>query len=236
MAESIEVPATAKAATRPESLTERAYTYLKDEIISGRIAPGTLLDGGQIAREMGVSKTPVREAVLRLEQEGALEVTARRGIRVLPLNADDLQAIYQVITALEVEAVHLLALKNPSKAELSPLFEQIVRMRVAAEAEDGEAWNRADEAFHRSLFDMCGNARLREVGHLYRDKSQRAHFVALRLVPIEQKARSVEAHSEILTFLTSGDANAARSLHRKQRQRGGALLLESIRAMRLDHL
>lgn len=218
------------------SLTDKAYAYLKGEIISGGIAPGSLLDANALAGTMGVSRTPVREAILRLANEGAVEVNARRGMRVVTLTASDLQEIYEVITALEIQAVDLLTSSKPQKSDLKPLVEQVVRMRVAAEIGDGEAWNLADEGFHRGLLDLSGNRRLAEAGNGYRDMAQRAHFVALRLVSIEQKAGSIQAHADLINVIQSGDAEAARELHRKQRQRGSTLLVDSLREMKLEHL
>ena len=109
-------------------------------------------------------------------------------------------------------------------------------MRVAAEIGDGEAWNRADEGFHRAIFDLCGNPRLAAAGHSFRDKAQRAHFVALRLVPIEQKDRSIEAHSELISMLESGDVDTARRNHRRQRHRGATLLVDALKQMQLQQL
>lgn len=221
---------------KSQSLTDRVYSHLKSRIISGKLGPGSFLDANGLALEMEVSKTPVREAILRLENEGAVRVDARRGIVVLPLTADDLQAFYQVITALEVEAVHRLTSEKPTTGILAPLFEQIDRMRQAADNGDGEGWNFADEAFHRALLDLCGNARLAEAGHSYRDKAQRAHFVALRLVPIETKQQSVEAHADLIRVIEAGDADLALRTHRQQRQRGAKLLVEALRKLKLEHL
>lgn len=220
--------------SRTGSLTDRAYTFLKTEIISGRIMPGSLVDAGEIAQRIGMSKTPVRESILRLANEGVLEVNPRRGVRVVPVTADDLHAIYEVITAIEVEAVSRLTLSKPGRKDLKPLIEQVIRMRVATETEDGEAWNLADEAFHRGLMNLCGNPRLAEAGNTYRDMAQRAHFVALRLVSIDQKTTSTASHSDLLETILTGDAAHARHVHRRQRERGDALLVEALRKIGMD--
>lgn len=221
---------------KAESLTDRAYAYLKAEIISGRVPAGALLDAKALADTMGVSRTPVREALLRLANEGVVEVNARRGIRVVTLTAADLQAIYEVITALEIEAVHRLTAAGSDRERLAPLTEQLVRMRVATEDGDGEAWNLADEGFHRCLLDLCGNDRLAEAGRRYRDMAQRAHFVALRLVPLEEKSRSNESHADLIRTIRSGDAEAAQRMHRVQRNRGSKLLVDVLREIKLGHL
>lgn len=215
------------------SLTDRVYAALKADIVSGHYPPGGLIDANDVASTIGVSRTPVREALLRLANEGAVEVSARRGVRVKPLTADDLQNLYEVISALEIQAVTRLAVREPQKADLAPLVEQLVRMRLAIELADGDAWNLADEAFHRALFDLCGNPRLREAGHNYRDAAQRAHFVALRLVSLEQKADSVAAHARLIDDITTGDPDIARKSHGAQRARGGDLLVSALRELGL---
>lgn len=219
-----------------ESYTSLAYAHLKREIMSGHIGAGGQIDAKAIADELGVSRTPVREAILRLASEGVVEVNARRGMRVLPLSVDEIQAIYQLITAIEVEAVFLMASRNDRVEAVRALGQAVARMDAAIEASDGEAWNLADEQFHRALLEQSGNARLAEAGRTYRDIAQRAHFVALRLVPLPQKARSADAHRELIAKIEAGDAFNARETHRGQRNRGGELLVASLRALRLDHL
>lgn len=219
-----------------ESYTSAAYAHLKREIISGRIGAGSQIDAKAIAEELGFSRTPVREAVLRLANEGVVEVNARRGMRVLPLSVDDIQSIYQVITAIEVEAVFLMA-SLPDRTDAARVLDEATsRMEAAVAAGDGEEWNLADEQFHRALLDHCGNARMAEAGRTYRDIAQRAHFVALRLVSLAQKARSADAHRELITKIVAGDAFNARETHRGQRNRGAELLLASLRTMKLEHL
>lgn len=216
------------------SLTEKTYNRIKSDIINGLIKAGADIDAGEIASTTGVSKTPVREALLRLANEGVVEVTSRRGIRVVALSAARLKNIYQVITAIEVEAVGLMAERKLIKEDLKASYEYGLKMRLAIEMDDDAAWNVADEGFHRSLLDMSGNEEIIEAGNYYRDLAQRAHFVALRLVPFDQKAKSIEAHFDLLKLITEGDANACREIHREQRVRGGELLVASLQKLGVD--
>lgn len=219
-----------------ESLTGQAYQHLKLEVLSGRIPAGSQVDAKAIGDALGVSRTPVREAMLRLANEGVLEVNSRRGVRVLPLSVNDLRSIYQVITAIEVEAVFLLASCDTRDESIAELEAATSRMASAITEEDGEKWNLADESFHRALLRGSGNTHLAEAGNTYRDIAQRAHFVALRLVPLSQKARSADAHTDLIKKIAAGDAFNARELHRTQRDRGGELLVTALRTLRLDQL
>jgi len=218
------------------SLTDVAYDHLKQEIVSGHIPAGGMVDAKEVASDLGVSRTPVREAILRLANEDIIEVTSRRGIRVLPLSVDDLTSIYQVITALEVEAVFLLSKSDGRSAGVDALRAATSEMEDAVRRQDGEAWNLADERFHRAILESCGNPRLSEAGCNFRDMAQRAHFVALRLVPLPQKTRSNEAHSELIGKIELGDSYNARELHRSQRDRGAELLVTALRELRLEQL
>ena len=218
------------------SLTDVAYDHLKGAIISGQIPAGAQVDAKEISSDLGVSRTPVREAILRLANEKIVEVTSRRGIRVLPLSVDDLYATYQVITALEVEAVFLLSAQADRSKGVQAVTQAIAEMDKTVKANDGEAWNLADEAFHRAILEYCGNPRLARAGLGFRDIAQRAHFVALRLVPISQKAASIDAHRELVDKIRQGDAYNARESHRTQRSRGAELLVAALRELRLAQL
>lgn len=218
-----------------QSLTDKAYAFIKAAILSGRIGAGASVEVNEIAETIGVSKTPVREAVLRLANEGVLEVTSRKGIRVVPISAARLSEIYQVITAIEVEAVSRMAELKLGKDELKPAFEQALRMRMAVELGDENDWNLADEGYHRALLELSENSQLFEAGSYYRDLAQRAHFVALRMVPLEQKAKSVEAHFDLLKLIMVADPAVCRQRHREQRERGAALLVNSLEKLGVDH-
>lgn len=217
------------------SLTEKVYTQIKSDIIRGQIKAGSDVDAREIAEAIGVSKTPVREALLRLANEGVVEVNSRRGIRVVAISAARLKNLYQVITAIEVEAVGLMASRFLTKDDMKSSYEQGIKMRLAIEMQDETAWNLADEGFHRSLLQLSGNAEIAEAGCHYRDLAQRAHFVALQLVSMEQKAKSIEAHFDLLNLISGGDAKACRELHREQRERGGNLLVASLEKLGVDH-
>lgn len=216
------------------SLTDKAYSQIKTRIRAGEIKPGSDIDAGEIATAIGTSKTPVREALLRLANEGVVEVNARRGIRVVAISASRLKNIYEVITAIEVEAVGLMARRSLSKNDMKSAFEQCLKMQMAVEMEEDDVWNMADEEFHRSLLHLSGNPEIAEAGCYYRDLAQRAHFVALRLVTLDQKAKSIAAHMSLLRLIGEGDEAACRQMHRAQRERGGDLLVSALEKLGVD--
>jgi len=218
------------------SMTDRAYGDIKGKVLAGTYAPGAHFEAGQLADDLGMSRTPVREALLRLQSEGILEVVAKKGVRIIPLSAGDLQDVYQIITGLEVEAVGNLARLRLTDEALAPLFRATAAMQASVADGSIDGWSMADEQFHRSLFDLSGNARLAAEGHRYRDLAQRAHFVALRLVDAEQKRRSVKSHTDLIKVIRSADEAKARQLHFEQRRRGGRLLVNIVKKYGLNLL
>jgi DNA-binding GntR family transcriptional regulator len=218
------------------SLTGRAYNDIKQQVISGELALGEHFEAGQLAEDLGMSRTPVREALLRLQNEGIIEIIAKKGIRVVPLSPVDLQEIYQIITGLEVEAVGNICALSPTRKLLTPLRKANSLMGKSIRKNLIDEWCLADEQFHRTLFDLCGNERLRAEGHRFRDLAQRAHFVAMRLIAADQKQISVDSHGELIDAIEKGAEKKARTLHLKQRLRGGEMLVSVVKTFGLNLL
>jgi DNA-binding GntR family transcriptional regulator len=108
-----------------------------------------------------MSRTPVHEAVIRLQEEGLVRVLPRRGVVVCAISADDMREIYKVIIAIETAAAELLA-EKPSKKRLSTARElELVNkaMEKALRTDDLTAWAKADEMFHKLLIEHSGNKR-----------------------------------------------------------------------------
>lgn len=220
--------------SRP-SLTDSAYKKIKGWILRGQILPNNQIEEQEIARRLSMSRTPVREALLRLQNESLIEIKRGSGIRVLSLSSTDMREIYQLITGLEALAVYLLAqrlhTKEPSprtKEALAPLYEALDALDQAAAEGDMDAWGEADERFHRSLLQTCGNKRVAQTGTQFRDITQRAHLVAARLQTLEYKLKSVEAHRALADLILAGKADEARDLHFHQRMRGEQALVEAL--------
>ncbi len=218
----------ADAAPKP-SQTDQAHARLKTMIISGELHPAELIDASRLADALGFGRTPVREALLRLQMEGIVRILPKRGVQIVMLSADDVREIYQVISALEIEAVRLLTLTLPGMDDLAPLSEIQSRMAAAAERNDTEAWLLADEAFHRQLLELNPNRRLCDVALAHRDLVQRAHFVALRLLRSEQIAMSARQHKRLIRLIASGDAATAVESHQMQRDRGADMMVGVMR-------
>ena len=216
------------------SLVERAYDWLKGEIMSDRLAAGQTIDDQAIAASLGLSRTPVREAIQMLRVEGFVEVIPRKGTRVAQITLEDLREVYQAITALEIESVVLAATRKPDEQELAPLRKAVADMVAARPRSDPTVWIKCDERFHRGLLTLSGNRRIEQLGLGLRDYAQRAHIVASRLRPIPPS--SEKAHGELIDLIAKGKVEEARRRHAEQRRSGevalvGAMERAGIRAL-----
>lgn len=216
------------------SLTEEAYRVLKSEILDNRLPPGFQALEPDLAKRLGMSRTPVREAVIRLQEEGLVEVVPRRGMRVLPVSPDDMREIYQLLTVLEAEACAMVAAAGPSPADLAPLEREVEVMETAVAAGDRESWARADDRFHRALVGLCPNHRLSNFVSMLFDQAHRTRMFTLylRVLPIN----STMDHRQLIRMIAEGDAEGASRHNRRHRERAAGELLGILERHHLHHL
>ena len=178
-----------------------------------------------------MSRTPVREALLRLESEGLVKLIPRRGARVLPVSPDDMREIYEILTALEPEVAARLAQANLGKGALGELEQATLDMEKALEEDDLDAWARADNRFHRKLLALHGNKRLMSFVRTICDWAHRARMMTLRLR--QKPTRSTSEHRQIITHILQGEAEKAREAFRQHREKTATELLEILNNLRL---
>jgi DNA-binding GntR family transcriptional regulator len=223
-----------RARTPPTTLTETAYREIRRRILDNVWPPGTQVLEQQLSADLDMSRTPVREAMVRLQQEGLVEVVPRHGMRVLPVSAADMKDIYEMLAALETAAVELVVRRRPTEAELAPLIESTQAMSDALAADDLDAWARADERFHRHLVELAGNRLIVEAVQNCWDRAHRARMVTLRMRP--KPEHSTREHLEVVDRIRRGDATGAFEAHRKHRERGSLELLAILDRHRLSNL
>lgn len=199
---------------------ETAYARLKQQILDNHYPPGAQILESEITAELNASRTPVREAFVRLEQEGLLEIVPRHGVRISALSPDDMREIYEVLMSLEPTAVELLAARKPGRAELASLIEACDAMEAALQGEpDLRAWAAADEAFHLNLARLCGNKRLAAMIMTVWEQAHRARMFTLTLRPLPVK--STAEHRAVVEAILAGDGVRAREIYHAHRKRGG---------------
>ena len=167
--------------TPPRALpaATRVYQHLKRAILEQVHQGSTLLTEAEIADAVGVSRTPVREALLRLESEGLVALYPKRGALVLPVSAQEIDDVIEARLLVEVHAADRVW---PDRAvlvtALAPLLDA---MRAGRDAGDAIAMMEADRAFHATVVDAAGNRILADLYHRLRDRQMRMGVAAFRL-------------------------------------------------------
>jgi DNA-binding GntR family transcriptional regulator len=216
------------------SLAEKAYQEIRLRILDNLWSPGYQALEQEVALALGMSRTPVHEALMRLQQEGLVEVAPRRGMRVLPVSPTDMREIYEILTALECMAAEILGKRTPSPEELRPLVEATQAMEAALGRDDLDAWARADETFHLALVKLAGNKMLLDTVMGYWDRAHRARMFTLRLRP--KPVNSTKEHMQLVDMLAAGDGTGAAQVNRSHRERASQELLSIFERYRLQQL
>lgn len=185
---------------------EEVYARLHEWIVDGTLKPGEHLREQELAEVLGVSRTPIREALLLLEESGLVETQPNRGTHVTQLDINDVKHIYPILELLEPMAVRLLE-GRIGEAEFQALeranadIEKAVEGRIAG----GAAW--ADEQFHRLIGGRCGNPELERIIADLRVKLRRmanAYFYGRVIAE-----RSVIEHAAVIEAMRAGDFERA---------------------------
>jgi DNA-binding GntR family transcriptional regulator len=195
-----------RRAAAPPTHAEALAQHLADEIVAGRLTPGTRLEEIPLAAAHGVSRTPVREALRRLESSGLVETRARRGTVVAQPEPRRLREIFAVMAELEALAAAgcARAMRPAERQALELLHKRIAAMVRAA---DLGAYREANVAFHQALYAGAHNGYLAEIAADTRRRL--APFRAAQLEAGDRLRRSHEEHGAIVTAILRGDAETA---------------------------
>jgi DNA-binding GntR family transcriptional regulator len=205
------------------SMVDAAHGQIRRRILDNAWPPGHRMLEQEVALALGMSRTPVREALVRLQNEGLVEVIPRHGMRVLPVSPTDMREIYEILTALECMAAELLAQRRPDAALLAPMQQATADMDAALAADDLDAWAAADERFHAGLIELAGNRQLAATVGNYWDRAHRARMFSLRLRP--KPVNSTREHQDLVARLLEGDGAGAAAVNRAHRERASRELL-----------
>jgi len=187
-------------------LPTKIYEIIKRKIVNRRIPLGTKLREDLLAKELGVSRTPVREALNRLAQEGLVEIFPRRGIHVIEPSVDDVIELLEIREALEGMVARLAASKITDEVlrRMKKYFEgreQQIRQREFA------GYSKADVDFHNLLLKACGNDRLVQIMNNLYDHIQ---MLRLRSVILPGRAeKSLQEHLLVIEALEKRDPDLA---------------------------
>jgi DNA-binding GntR family transcriptional regulator len=186
-------------------LRDEAYARLRAAILSGALAPGDPLRIDELAGQLALSRTPVREALARLRDEGLVQTRPRSGTRVSPLRLDEAGQALAVISALHELAVRT-AVGRLGQRELAQMAEAAKRFEEAVTAGDYERAIGADDEFHGVFVTVADNRPLRETIARFMPLLRRAEALRFGTLP---GRRSIAAHRRILSAVRRGDVEAA---------------------------
>lgn len=229
----VEPESGAPEAIESEPQVERAYWVLRAAIANLELRPNEQLSEVTLARRYGFGRTPVREAVHRLRQEGLVVSIPRRGLFVSSFTVDDIREIYELLEGIDGVAAHLVT-QRARDDELARLEELHQRMVVDLARGDLATWQEHNYAFHREFVRLAGNQRMTQSFDLLHDQLRRALLLTLPLRGAQNA--SMEEHAQLLQAICARDAETARSIAQRHRQRVRASVLEKLQSIPLAGL
>lgn len=197
--------------------TERAYKFAKERILDGRFAAGSLISEGEVASAVNLSRTPVREAFLRLESDGLLRLYPRRGALVISMSPAEVQTVMEARLLVERDAVEkILRREVPVSASLE---ESLSRQSRMAERQDYRSFIDLDRDFHRILVAAADNPIILGLYDSLRDRLTAVLIGSVRPEEAEERIRKILGeHRELVDAIAAGDAPLADRLITKHLQ------------------
>lgn len=193
-------------------MRRRVYYYLREKMDKGLLLPGAAINLNEIADVLGVSKTPLRDAMIKLEAEGFVTIWPRRGIVVNVLELEDIKYLYEVMAAME--ATILLTIQDRiEKVHLDRLRSFNSDMRIALEHGDYGTYDEMHWSFHGFFIDLSNNMFVQRL--LTPVKHRLLEFPRRGFLP-EWEKRACDEHESILDAIENGDHKEAARLIRQQ--------------------
>ncbi len=207
-------------------LADEVYEQLIDAIMRREIGPDDHLVQEKLAAELQISRTPVREALMRLEQDGVLEVSNRGSFRLYQMNDAEIRELYQARAAVEGQSARILA--NDPKSEVIAKLRDCVQREENVSDDSAKGYFEANRNIHRKFVELAGNRFLLEMFDMIWGKAMAFHlFAAIENVDL---SKSLGAHMELVDVVASGDKGAALEAFTNHIQDGFDLQIEGLRA------
>ncbi|MDU4728454.1 GntR family transcriptional regulator [Corynebacterium kefirresidentii] len=194
---------------RMQPAAERAYDFVKEKIIDGSFEPSQMLSEASLATEMGISRTPMHEAFLRLEVEGFLQLYPRRGALIVPISPQEIREVYEARLLVDRHcAEKICAMSDAERADIADQLDAtIAEQDTALDGADLRAYAQLDARFHQIIMDGGANSLLAGLGHQLRERQQR--FTATAIGRNVARARTfVDQHRTLADALRTGDLAA----------------------------
>lgn len=226
-----QTPATVDSAgpASPRLLHEEGVDRLRDLIMQGQLAPGTKLNERVLCQQLGISRTPLREALKYLASEGVVELLPNRGAIVAPLDPARLQQIFAVLESLEGLAGEL-ACRNATEQQLREIRALHFEMLAHHARHELADYFRCNQDIHIRIVEATGNEPLAQIYRSLNANARRARYMAN--LSQERWDKAVEEHNEILDALTRRDAARLQRLLREHLENKLTLVMEALGAQR----
>ncbi len=189
-----------------KSLKEQVYEYLSDQLEKGKIRPGTAINLEETSRKLGVSRTPLRDALLQLGMEGFVSILPRRGVIVNHLTLQDIKSYYEIIGALESTAL-LAAFEKITRSQIKRMHDLNSEMEKAIKQDNFNQYYQKNLMFHNIFLDHCGNKNLVKIVNTLKkrlyDFPRQEGFVK------QWEQASVAEHKEFVKLIEGGKKQEA---------------------------
>ena len=194
---------------RAVPLAEQVFQTLEEDILQGRLKPGEVITELRLSKALGVSRTPIREALQHLEQESLVEIRPNRGAVVLGITRDDLEVIYDMRIRLEGLAASLAA-KTADEEQLNAMKEVLDLQEFYVEKNNPDEQEIFDSRFHEMVYEFSGKRILYEVlKNLHRRITR---YRRLSVTDMDRARKAITEHREIYEAIRDGNGSLADTL------------------------
>lgn len=209
----------------PKLLSEDIAESIKTAIIKGKFKPGEKISEGELAESMGISRTPLREAFRKLENEGFIEIIPRKGAIVTEIDVQETYHLYEIKSTLEGLAARLAGV-NMQEKDLEKLEKVNEELRELIDQNDLEAFYKAHTKFHEGFVKLSGNRKLIQIISNLNDHFKRFGIVSLTLPG--QYENAIKQHEEIIQAFRDGDDKLVEERVKNNVMTGGKVLIDHL--------
>jgi len=192
-------------------LSEKAYRLIKQKVVTLELPPSAVIDEHVLMQELGLGRTPIREALQRLDSEGLVNIVPRRGTFVNDISVTDLQKIFELRVVLEGFCARVAA-QRVTEDELEKM-ESVLRDLEQLQGGESQALMSIDKRFHRLLYAAADNEFMADILNRLYDLSLRLWYLVLN--HLNEVRHSIEQHHEVLDALREGDGAQAETTIQK---------------------
>lgn len=192
------------------SLREQVYRYIRAEMHNGNLLPGSYINAKEMSQKLGISKTPLRDAIIQLECEGFVSILPRRGVLVNKLTLEDIKNSVEIVGALEAAAI-VSAFDKLGYSHIEEMERQNSDLITAINNEDFDRYYELNIAFHDIFLNLSGNKELRRIVMPFK---QRLYDFPRRSYIKEWELINCGEHAQFIEFIRRGERDNAASLWR----------------------